>query len=155
MRAGWKVPICGDATGLAAKGPYRREEEGVGNGAGAVATPGALRWQSEAPFTWQPGLTRHRQRCQSSLEAESWQSIFEPWSGLCFLGQDRIGSDRCLGLLTRAVACCAAGEKEPSGRPVSSPHFLKQPVVRPCGMWENRGEKIRWAAEGVRWSVIP
>ena len=100
------VPICGNATGLAAKDPLRREKQGVGNGAGAVATSGALRGQSEAPFTWQPGLTRHRQRC---LEAESWQSIFEPWSELCWFEQDRIGGDRCLGLLTRAVAWCAAG----------------------------------------------
>ncbi len=44
--------------------------------------------QSEAPFTWQPGLTRHRQSC---LASESWQSIFEPWSDLCFFGRSDRG----------------------------------------------------------------
>ena len=31
----------------------------------------------------------------------------------------RIGGDRCVGLLTRAVAASAASQIEPSGRPVS------------------------------------
>jgi hypothetical protein len=49
---------------------------------GAKRSPFCLAAWSDAPST-------------SCLEAESWQSIFEPWSGLCFLGQDRIGGDRC------------------------------------------------------------
>ena len=69
-----------------------------------------------APLSWRTGMTRHRQQ-------EPWQSIFEPWSDPRTGARGRIGGDRCLGILTQAVAQCAAPCIKPSGRPVSGFHF--------------------------------
>lgn len=76
--------------------------------------------RSDAPLSWQTGVTRHR----CALYSGSWRSIFEPWSDLHRKEHGRIGGDRCLGILTQAVAQCAASANEPSGRPVSYFHFL-------------------------------
>ena len=68
-----------------------------GDGAVAVATPVSLREQRVDPLTWHPGVTRPRQRM-------SGQSIFEPWSDTRRAWRGRIGGDRCLGVLSGAVA---------------------------------------------------
>ena len=91
-------------------------ERKVGGGAGAVAAPVSLRQQRVVPFSWQTGVTRPRQRMPG-------QSIFKPWSDARSDCRGRIGGDRCLGILTQAVAQGAASCKEPSGRPVSGFHF--------------------------------
>lgn len=114
----WRAGQAG-ASGKETRG-WRR-----GEGGGDAGLPCGE--QGGAPFSWRTGVIRPRQWVPG-------QSIFEPWSDTRRGRRGRIGGDRCLGILTQAVAQCAASHNEPSGRPVSGFHFLSPRAPEHAGL---------------------